>query len=450
MSSFVLRSRRVLTPEGLRPASILIRAGRIRSLGEHGDGQDPPGAPELSVVDVGNAMVFPGLVDTHVHVNDPGRAHWEGFETATAAAAAGGITSIVDMPLNSIPPTTTVSGLREKLEAAAGRISVDVGFWGGVVPGNEGDLAALRAVGVSGFKCFLAPSGVGEFPEIAPDALDAAMERLAGLGVPLLVHAEDPGLLHPPAGEPRAHRSWLESRPPDAEHSAIAAVLAACRRTGARVHVLHLSSAGALDAIRRAKDHGLPVTAETCPHYLTFAAEEIPDGATQFKCAPPIRGRENRERLWEGLRSGDIDMVVSDHSPSSPEEKQLDTGDFLRAWGGIASLELTLAATATGAASRGIPIERLGSWMAAAPAKLANLDASRGRIAPGRDADFVVWDPDAEWTVEPARMFQRHKTTPYAGATLKGRVLATYLRGEKIYETGRLAAAGRGELILCG
>jgi len=450
MSSFVLRSRRVLTPEGLRPASILIRAGRIRSLGEHGDGQDPPGAPDLSVVDVGNAVVFPGLVDTHVHVNAPGRAHWEGFETATAAAAAGGITSIVDMPLNSIPPTTTVSGLREKLEAAAGRISVDVGFWGGVVPGNEGDLAALRAVGVSGFKCFLAPSGVGEFPEIAPDALDAAMERLAGLGAPLLVHAEDPGLLHPPAGKPRAHRSWLESRPPDAEHSAIAAVLAACRRTGARVHVLHLSSAGALDAIRRAKDHGLHVTAETCPHYLTFAAEEIPDGATQFKCAPPIRGRENRERLWDGLRSGDIDMVVSDHSPSSPEEKQLDTGDFLRAWGGIASLELTLAATATGAASRGIPIERLGSWMAAAPAKLANLDASRGRIAPGRDADFVVWDPDAEWTVEPARMFQRHKTTPYAGATLKGRVLATYLRGEKIYETGRLAAAGRGELILCG
>jgi allantoinase len=214
--------------------------------------------------------------------------------------------------------------------------------------------------------------------------------------------------------------------------------------------VLHVSSAGALDAIRRAKDEGLPVTAETCPHYLTFAAEEIPDGATQFKCAPPIRGRENRERLWDGLRSGDIDMVVSDHSPSSPEEKQLDSGDFLRAWGGIASLELTLAATATGAASRGIPIERLASWMAAAPAKLANIDASRGLIAPGRDANLVIWDPDAVWTVEPASLLQRHKTTPYAGASLKGRVLATYLRGEKIYETGRLAAAGRGELILCG
>jgi len=449
MSSFVLRSRRVLTPEGLRPASILIRAGRIESVGGYGD-EDPPGARDLPVVEAGNAVVFPGLVDTHVHVNDPGRSHWEGFETATAAAAAGGITAIVDMPLNSIPPTTTVSGLREKLEAAAGRISVDVGFWGGVVPGNEADLAPLRDAGVSGFKCFLAPSGVGEFPEIAPGALDAAMERLAGLGAPLLVHAEDPGLLRPPAGPPRAHRSWLDSRPPDAEHSAIEAVLAACRRTGARVHVLHLSSAGALDAIRRAKDQGLPVTAETCPHYLTFSAEEIPDGATQFKCAPPIRGRENRERLWEGLRSGDIDMVVSDHSPSPPEEKQLDTGDFLRAWGGIASLELTLAATAAGAASRGIPIERLASWMSAAPAKLANIDASRGRIAPGRHADLVVWDPDAEWTVEPARMFQRHKTTPYAGASLQGRVLATYLRGEKIHETGRLAAAGRGELILCG
>jgi len=446
-SDFVLRSRRVLTPEGLRSASIAVRGGRIQTVMPHEEGFAGSGLP---VEDAGDAVVFPGLVDSHVHVNDPGRAHWEGFETATMAAAAGGITAIVDMPLNSIPPTTSLSGLREKLDAAAGRISVDVGFWGGVVPGNAEEIGPLRLAGVSGFKCFLAPSGVGEFPEVSDGVLDAAMEKLAGLAVPLLVHAEDPARLRPAAGAPRAHASWLASRPPEAEHAAIEKVIAACRRTGARVHVLHLSSAGALDAIRRAKDEGLPVTAETCPHYLTFAAEEVADGATAFKCAPPIRGRENRERLWEGLRSGDIDMVVSDHSPSSPEEKRLDSGDFFQAWGGIASLELTLAATLTGARAREIPIESLGSWMSAAPARLAGLEDSRGRIAAGRDADFVVWDPDAEWIVDPQRMFQRHRITPYAGASLRGRVLATYLRGEKIYETGKLTAAGRGELILCG
>ena len=444
---FVLRSRRVLTRKGLRSASITVRAGRIHAVVGEGEVSADGGLP---VEDAGDAVVFPGLIDTHVHVNDPGRAHWEGFETATAAAAAGGITAIVDMPLNSIPPTTSLSGLREKLDAAAGKISVDVGFWGGVVPGNADELGPLRAAGVSGFKCFLSPSGVGEFPEVSDSDLDAAMEKLAELGTPLLVHAEDPASLRPPAGPPRVHASWLASRPPEAEESAVEKILAACRRTGARVHVLHLSSAGALDAIRRAKDGGLPVTAETCPHYLTFAAEEVPDGATAFKCAPPIRGRQNRERLWEGLRSGDIDMVVSDHSPSSPEEKRLDTGDFFQAWGGIASLELTLAAVWTGARKREIPIHRVASWMSAAPARLAGLEGFRGRIAPGRDADLVVWDPDAEWTVDPERLFQRHRLTPYAGAPLRGRVLATYLRGEKIHERGQLVGPGRGELILCG
>ncbi|HYK41983.1 MAG TPA: allantoinase AllB [Thermoanaerobaculia bacterium] len=443
---FVLRSRRVLTREGLRPASITVRGGRIHDVAAS---EEVRAGGDLPLEDVGEAVVFPGLIDTHVHVNEPGRAHWEGFETATAAAAAGGITAIVDMPLNSIPPTTSIAGLREKLDAAAGKISVDVGFWGGVVPGNAAELGPLRAAGVSGFKCFLAPSGVDEFPEVSDGVLDGAMEKLAELGVPLLVHAEDPARLRPPSGPPRAHASWLASRPPEAEASAIEKVLAACRRTGARVHVLHLSSATALDAIRRAKDDGLPVTAETCAHYLTFAAEEVPDGATAFKCAPPIRGRENRERLWDGLRSGDIDMVVSDHSPSSPEEKRLDTGDFFQAWGGIASLELTLAAVSTGAREREISIARVADWMSAAPARLAGLERFRGAIAAGRDADLVVWDPDAEWTVDPARMFQRHRLTPYAGARLRGRVLATYLRGEKIHEGGRLVGPRRGELILC-
>jgi allantoinase len=440
-----ITSRRVATPEGVRPAAVRIREGRIAEVLS-----EAPRDSSAAVDDYGGLLVFPGLVDTHVHVNEPGRTLWEGFATATAAAAAGGVTTIVDMPLNSIPPTTSVAALEEKRRAATGQSPIDVGFWGGAVPGNEDDLAPLDASGVFGFKAFLAPSGVPEFPEVGEDALRSAMERIAALGSVLLVHAEDPAELRTMSGPPRSYASYLASRPPAAETSAISRVIRLCRETGARVHVLHLSSAEALGELEAARGEGLPVTVETCPHYLTFASEEIEtieSGATAFKCAPPIRERENRERLWEGLLRGTVDFVVSDHSPAPPDVKELATGNFARAWGGIASLELGLAAVWTGARARGVPVERLAGWMSAAPARLAGLDGERGAIAPGRLADLVVWDPDASRTVDAGRLFQRHPVTPYAGRELFGVVRATIRRGEKIFENGRLLASTGGEQL---
>ena len=442
---FVLRGRRVATPEGVRPAAVRVAGGRIVSVGPY---EGPHSG--IPVEDLADALLLPGLVDTHVHVNEPGRTHWEGFETATAAAAAGGITTVIDMPLNSIPPTTTRAGWLAKIDAAAGRCSVDVGFWGGLVPGNRAELTGLRAVGAFGFKCFLAPSGVREFPEVDDEGLRSAANELARTGAPLLVHAEAASLLEEPAGPAASYAAYLRSRPPAAEIAAIDSVIRLSRDTGVAVHVLHLSAADALPSLAAARAEGLPLTVETCPHYLTFAAEEIADGATLFKCAPPIRARENRERLWRGLADGVIDMVVSDHSPCPPEDKRLDEGDFVSAWGGIASLELTLAAVWTGAAERGIAPARVVEWMSAAPARLAGLVHDKGAIMSGRQADFVVFDPEAEQIVDGSALHQRHPQTPYAGRALRGRVQATWLRGEKIFDGGRLVRAGRGELLLSG
>ncbi|MDQ2870930.1 MAG: allantoinase AllB, partial [Acidobacteriota bacterium] len=432
-------------PEGLRPAGVRVAGGRIVSV-------DPYDAPDdgFTVEDAGDGLVFPGLVDTHVHVNEPGRTHWEGFETATAAAAAGGITTVIDMPLNAIPPTTTREGWFAKIDAAAGRCSVDVGFWGGLVPGNAAELAGLRAAGAFGFKCFLAPSGAPEFAHVSEDELLTAGRQLAASGAPLLVHAESAALLGNLAGPPTSYASYLASRPAAAEVAAVEAVIRLSRATGVAVHVLHLSAAQALEPLAAARAEGLPITVETCPHYLTFAAEEIPDGATLFKCAPPIRGRENRESLWKGLADGVIDMVVSDHSPCPPEDKRLAEGDFRSAWGGIASLELALAAVWTGAEQRRIPPERVVEWMSAAPARFAGLLHDKGAIAAGREADLVVFDPGAVRVVDASRLHQRHPQTPYAGCELRGRVRTTYLGGEKIFDGGRLVRAGRGELLLSG
>ncbi|MCA1582796.1 MAG: allantoinase AllB [Acidobacteria bacterium] len=442
---FVLRSRRVATPEGLRPAGIRVAGGRILSVDSHAAADEG-----VNVEDAGDALVLPGLVDTHVHVNEPGRTHWEGFETATAAAAAGGITTVIDMPLNAIPPTTTREGWFAKIDAAAGRCSVDVGFWGGLVPGNARELMGLRAAGSFGFKCFLAPSGAPEFEHVSEDDLLAAARELAATGAPLLVHAESAELLGRFAGPAGSYSGYLASRPAAAEVAAVEAVIRLSRATGVAVHVLHLSAADALQPLAAARAEGLPVTVETCPHYLTFAAEEIPDGATLFKCAPPIRERENRERLWKGLAEGVIDMVVSDHSPCPPEDKRLAEGDFGAAWGGIASLELTLAAVWTGAEERRIQPERVVEWMSAAPARFAGLLHDKGAIEAGREADLVVFDPGAVRVVDASRLHQRHPQTPYAGRELRGRVTTTYLRGEKIFDGGRLVRAGRGELLLSG
>ena len=443
MPSLVVRSQRVVLPEGVRPASIAIADGRIAAVAGYGDSFD--GAAEI---DAAGAVVLPGLVDTHVHVNDPGRADWEGFEHATRAAAAGGVTTIVDMPLNSIPATTTVAALAAKRAAARGRCHVDVGFWGGLVPGNRRELDPLAEAGVLGFKCFLAPSGVEEFGHVSEADLCDALPILASLGMPLLAHAELPELLDwpDPEADPRRHRTWADSRPPIAESAAVHLLLRLSSQFDAHVHVVHLAAADALPLLRRAREAGTRVTVETCPHYLTFADEDVPDGAPAFKCAPPLRPPANRESLWRALAAGDIDMIATDHSPAPPALKKIDSGDFIAAWGGIASLQLGLSAVWTGLAERSGSLADLARWLSTNPAALAGLADRKGSIISGHDADLVIWDPDAETVVDPARLYHRHPVTPYAGRPLRGRVLTTLLRGEAVFD-GEIRGGPRGELI---
>ena len=433
-ADLVILSTRVVTPGGTAPAAVAISDGVVTAIHDHGAGPDSPRR-----LDVGDAVLLPGGVDTHVHVNEPGRTEWEGFETATRAAAGGGITTIVDMPLNSVPVTTTTAALELKARAAAGHATIDYAFWGGVVPGNIDQLAPLARAGVRGFKCFLVPSGIDEFPPVGESQLRPAMSKLAGLGLPLLVHAELPGPIaragSSRGSDPRRYGSYLASRPRAAELEAVNLMLGLCRETGCRVHIVHVSAAETLGRLRDARRAGLPVTAETCPHYLTFAAEEILDGATAWKCAPPIRERSNREQLWDGLAQGTLDLVASDHSPAPPALKCLETGDFVRAWGGIASLELGLAATWTGARDRGRDLGDLARWCAERPARLAGLPR-KGRIAPGCDADLIVFDPDARFAVRPGQLRQRHPVTPYAGMTLAGVVRQTFVRGVCVYKEG--------------
>ena len=451
MASWIIRSERVVLPDGMRPAVIRVDDGVITSiaLSELVEATPPSGSPPATVIDAGSAVVMPGLVDSHVHINEPGRTEWEGFETATRAAAAGGVTTLVDMPLNSIPATTTVAALDAKRRAAAGRCHVDVGFWGGVVPGNAGDLEPLARAGVLGFKCFLSPSGVDEFAHVAERDLREAMPILGSLRLPLLAHAEWPPLLVDPEpnDDPRRYSTWLRTRPPAAEHAAIDVLIELAGQASARLHIVHLASADALPAINQARAMGRDLTVETCPHYLTFCAEEITAGATAWKCAPPIREREHRERLWNALRDGHIDLVATDHSPAPPALKHLDDGDFLAAWGGIASLQLSLPVMWTGARQRGIPFERLAEWMCAAPARLAGLSSRKGAIAIGGDADLVIVDADAELTVDAARLYHRHAVTPYDGARLHGVVRKTMLRGEIVYDEGAHVGAPAGRLI---
>ncbi|MDH5234672.1 MAG: allantoinase AllB [Gemmatimonadota bacterium] len=440
-ADLVIRSRRVVTAQGLRAAAVHVATADGRIVAVTAWDEAPAG---VTRVDAKDALVMPGVVDSHVHVNEPGRSDWEGFATATRAAAAGGVTTLCDMPLNSIPATTTVAALEAKRRAAQvhasreqasqAHASVHVEFIGGVVPGNRPELEGLAAAGVCAFKCFLAPSGVEEFPHVGERELREAFPVLARTGLPLMVHAEDPARLVAPLGrsDPRAYATWLASRPVDAEQEAIALVVRLMEEVPTPVHIVHLSSAGSLDMVRVARARGLPITVETCPHYLTFAAEEIPDGATAYKCAPPIRRASEREALWYVLIAGEIDLVASDHSPCPPAMKRAD-GDFIQAWGGIASLELSLPAVWTGARARGVPPERLAQWMCEAPARLVGLGQRRGVIAPGYDADLVVWDPEASFTVHPARLHQRHKVTPYIGRELFGVVRATYVSGRLVH-----------------
>lgn len=413
-----IQSTRVVTPAGVRPASIVIEGDRIAAIEETG----------VADVDYGDLVIMAGLVDSHVHVNEPGRTEWEGFDSATRSAAAGGITTIVDMPLNSLPPTTTLAALETKRQALEGQCHVGVELWGGVIPGNTAELRPMLEAGARGFKCFLVHSGVDEFPNVNEEQLREAARELAPTGAPLLVHAELPEHLHEPEGDASEYTTYLHSRPNAAEDEAIELVADVCRETGARMHIVHLSSGSALSILARARAGKLPLSAETTPHYLHFVAESVPSGRTEFKCAPPIRERSNRERLWHGLATGLIELVVSDHSPCTPELKK---GDFASAWGGIASLQFVLPILWTNASARGFDLSDISRLCSSAPARLAGLER-KGLLEPGRDADLVIWSPEESFTITPELIRHRHKVTPYLGETLRGVVKATWVGGRAV------------------
>ncbi|MFD4327869.1 allantoinase AllB [Nocardioides sp. NPDC058538] len=435
----VIRAARMVTPEGERAGAVGVRDGAIVAVAPIAE--DLAAARVVELAD--DEVLMPGVVDAHVHVNDPGRTEWEGFASATRAAAAGGVTTIVDMPLNSIPPTCDLPALDLKHKTAASQAFVDVGFWGGAIPGNLAELRPLHEAGVSGFKCFLLHSGVDEFPPLDAEQLELAMREIATFDGLLIVHAEDAHAIeHAPEAAGGAYERFLHSRPRGAENLATAQVIELARWTGCRVHILHVSSSDVLAMLASARRDGVPVTAETCPHYLTFAAEEIPDGATQYKCCPPIREAANRELLWNGLREGVIDMVVTDHSPSTPDLKALDTGDFGVAWGGISSLQLGLSAVWTEARSRGFTLTDVARWMSEAPARHAGL-SRKGRIEVDHDADFCVLAPDDSYVVDAAKLHHKNAVTPYHGRSLAGVVRETWLRGEKI----DIEAAPQGRLL---
>jgi allantoinase len=444
-AKFAIKSKRVLQGDKFVEGLVLVDGGRIVDVRS---GAAPAG---YELHDVGDKVVMPGLVDSHVHINEPGRTEWEGFDTATRAAAAGGITTITDMPLNCIPVTTSAAAFDEKLRHIDGRLWVDLTFWGGVVPGNARELDRMIDQGVMGFKCFLIHSGIDDFPNVVKNDLEEAMPILARRGVPLLVHAEldHEGAPHQPhVDEPRTYKHFLDSRPRRWENEAIELMIELCRKYNCRVHIVHLSSSDAIAAIKAAKEDGLPFTTETCPHYLTLAAEDIVDGDTRFKCAPPIRERDNSDKLWQGLENGTIDFVVSDHSPCTPELKHMEAGNFNTAWGGISSLQFGLPAIWTEANKRGIDLPTVVKWMSAGPARFLGLEGKKGALAPGCDADIVVFDPEESFVVEASMIHHRHKVTPHEGRKFIGRVCETYVRGNKVYENGHFAQSPSGKAMM--
>jgi len=398
----------------------------------------------------GQGVIAPGLVDVHAHINEPGRTEWEGFETATAACASGGTTCVVDMPLNSIPATVTKDAFRLKREAANGKCAVDYGLWGGIIPGGLSEIEPLIEAGVIGFKVFLVPSGVDEFPHVTREHLLEAMPILAKNGIPLIVHAELESAVSindTTQGASKKYRTYLESRPAEWEVRAIRMMIELAEKTGCATHIVHLSAADALDDIARAKAKGLKFTAETCPHYLSISSEEIPDGATHFKCAPPIREKSNQDRLWEGLRTGVIDFVTSDHSPCTPVLKASESGDFGKAWGGIASLQFTLPLVWSGARAHGVSLSKVFEWLSSRPAQFAGMGSRKGAIAVGKDADFLLFQPEKKFTLTREMIRYKHQISPYIGRELFGPVRMTFLRGKPAFEASSTQPLPRGEWL---
>jgi allantoinase len=449
--NIIVRGERVITPEGERAAAIHVKNGLIAKISEFSDVTEG-----CAIFEAHELPVLPGLVDTHVHINEPGRTDWEGFATATRAAAAGGVTTLIEMPLNSIPATTSLSAFQTKMKTTEGKLSVDVGFWGGVVPGNTNELRALWEAGCFGFKCFLIESGVDEFGWVAESHLREALPELVKFSAPLLAHAELPGPIQKAetarssADSPRQYATWLQSRRAAAENEAVELLIKLSKEFEANIHIVHLSSADKVPALKQVKDFGGHISVETCPHYLTFVAEDIREGETEFKCAPPIRERENREKLWAAMRDGTIDLIATDHSPCPPEMKRMQDGDFLRAWGGIASLQLSLPAVWTEASSRGYSLNHIARWMSAAPARLSGLQNRKGAIAKGCDADLVIFDPEARFLVKGENLEHRHKLTPYEGRELRGKAKTTFLRGVKIFENEMFGSSPLGRVLLRG
>ncbi|HFA51327.1 MAG TPA: allantoinase AllB [Bacteroidetes bacterium] len=439
-----IHSHRTYLDGHFQPATVFIKNGRIHSIKK-----GKPGHIGCPLEEVGNAVLMPGLTDPHVHINEPGRTDWEGFDTATKAAAAGGITTLVDMPLNSSPVTTSPQNFQKKLAAAEGKLHVNCGFWGGIVPSNAGEMEALLASGVLGIKAFLTHSGIDEFPNVTAADLRKGMSAIAKSGLPLLVHCElENAAASVVTADLRSYQSYLRSRPKAWENAAIELMVSLCREFGCRTHIVHLSSAEALPVIIKAKKEGLPLTVETCAHYLYFDAENIPDADTRYKCAPPIREKENNEQLWEALRNGTIDFLATDHSPAPPEMKQLESGDLRKAWGGISSLQFLLPIIWTAARQRGFELKNIVAWLVEKPAQFIGQGHRKGKIAVGYDADLVVWQPEEIFEIKTENIFHRHKITPYLGQQLFGKTIQTYIGGAKVFEDGGIAAGTRGKVIL--
>ena len=442
---FAIKGNNLLLPNGISPGLILVKGGKIEDVLFSLDY-----SIDTKLEDAGQNLVMAGVIDPHVHINEPGRTEWEGFDTATRAAATGGITMLVDMPLNSSPVTTSVKNLEQKIKATAQQLHVNCAFWGGVVPGNTNELEGLLESGVLGLKAFLTHSGIDEFPNSNREDLYKALLILKKYDKPLLVHCELDEFVDNTSlnQNPRSYQAYLKSRPASWEDKAIAMMIGLCRETESRVHIVHLSSASSIEQIRAARNEGLPLTVETGQHYLFFDAESIPDGDTRFKCAPPIRERKNNDQLWRALMDGTIDFIATDHSPAPPELKEVESGDFKKAWGGIAGLQFALPVVWTAAKSKGLSIAQVAKWLNENPSRFIKCDSSKGKIKKGYDADIITWDPEKKFIVDAKKIQHRHKLTPYEGNELSGVVMQTYVNGIKVYNNGKLLNLNSGIVVL--